>query len=77
MYQHSNSHGVYYCPKCDRSVPKERLEEIDLELVEKFGKSCLRTMRCPVCETEFIDLEKVRPGGESHVGEIRGKESKS
>jgi hypothetical protein len=73
MYLHSNAEDVYYCPKCDRSVSKERLVEIDAELGEKFGMSCLRSMRCPVCETEFIDLERVAPGGEDHVGETRGK----
>ena len=76
MYLHSNAYAVYYCPRCDRSISRERLMEIDTELREKFGKSCLGSMRCPVCETEFIDLEKVAPGGDRHVGEIRGKDTK-
>jgi hypothetical protein len=63
--------SVYYCPKCDRSVSREHLEKVDAELVARFGKSCLATMRCPVCDSEFIDLEQVRPGGETHVGEKR------
>lgn len=62
---------VYYCPKCDRTVSRERLEEIDTELAERFGKSCLSSMRCPVCDTEFIDLDKVPPGGEDRVGRAR------
>ncbi|MGB2582441.1 MAG: hypothetical protein WBD03_08260 [Thermoplasmata archaeon] len=64
---------MYYCPKCDRSISKERLVEIDAELRERFGRSCLPSLRCPVCETEFIDLEKVESGGEKLVGEVRRK----
>ncbi len=63
--------SVYYCPKCDRTVSRERLEQIEADLVGRFGKSCLTTMRCPVCDTDFIDLGDVRPGGEGHVGEAR------
>jgi hypothetical protein len=77
MYEHLDSCNVYYCPKCDRSVPKERLVEIDSELRERFGKSSLSGMRCPVCETEFIDLDKVEAGGERHVGTVRRKDAES
>jgi len=63
--------SVYYCPKCDRTVSKERMEQIDLELRSKFGKSCAETLRCPVCDTTFIDLDKVAPGGEKHVGRTK------
>lgn len=73
MYQHINVYDVYYCPKCDRSISRERLVEIDAELRERFGRSGLPGLKCPVCETEFIDLEKVQPGGEGHVGETRKK----
>lgn len=62
---------VYYCPKCDKTVSRERLEQVEADLVEKFGKSCLSTMRCPVCDTEFVDLDRVPPGGDRHVGEVR------
>lgn len=62
---------VYYCPKCDRAVSRERLEQIDPELAERFGKSCLYSMKCPVCDTDFIDLDKVPPGGDSHVCKAR------
>ncbi len=75
MYEECNAQTVYYCPKCDRSVSRERLVEIDAELRERFGRSCLPSLRCPVCETEFIDLEKVEPGGEKLVGEVRRKEA--
>lgn len=63
--------SVYYCPKCDRTISRERLEQVDADLSERFGKSCLATMRCPVCDTDFIDLGDVTPGGEKHVGEAR------
>jgi len=75
MYRECHAQAVYYCPKCDRSVPKERLAQVDAELRERFGRSCMQSMRCPVCETEYIDLDKVAPGGEKHVGEVRGKDS--
>ena len=69
--------SVYYCPKCDRTIPKERLEEIDAELRARFGKGCLSTMKCPVCDTEFIDLDRVTPEGGKHVGEKRRKEAET
>ncbi|HIH01477.1 TPA: hypothetical protein HA259_05310, partial [Thermoplasmata archaeon] len=63
---------MYYCPKCDRTVPKERLAEIDADLKERFGKGCMESMKCPVCDTEFIDMDSVKSGGEKHVGGVRG-----
>ena len=73
MYQQLDFSVVYYCPKCDRTIPKERLEEIDADLKERFGKGCIESMKCPVCDTEFIDMDQVQPGGEKHVGESRRK----
>ena len=73
MYGECYALVVYYCPKCDRTIPKERLEEIDADLKERFGKGCLESMKCPVCETEFIDMASIQPGGEKHVGEVRRK----
>ena len=67
--------NVYYCPKCDRTIPKERLEESDSELRARFDKGCMRSMKCPVCDTEFIDLDHVSPGGGRYVGEKRRNES--
>jgi len=75
MYQHINAYDVYYCPKCDRSVSRERLVEIDAELRERFGRCCLPSLICPVCETEFIDLEKVESGGDRHVRDAKRKEA--
>ncbi len=65
---HSN---VYYCPKCDRTISRERLLGICTELESKFGKSPATTFCCPVCDTEFIDLDRVSSGGEKHVGDTR------
>jgi hypothetical protein len=62
---------VYYCPKCDQKIPKERLQDVDARLRERFGVDRLSCLRCPVCDFELIDLDKVRAGGEKHVGEIR------
>ena len=61
---------VYYCPKCDRILPKERVEEADKELRTRFGIDKLSSLRCPVCDTEYIDLDKVAKGGEKHVGKV-------
>lgn len=59
---------MYYCPKCDRTIPKEKISEADRELRERFGVDKLSRLVCPVCDTEYIDLDKVRKGGEKNVG---------
>ncbi len=58
---------MYYCPKCDRSIAKERVEEADRELRERFGVAALSSLRCPVCDCEYIDLDRVQEGGQSHA----------
>lgn len=73
MYGDAHAETVYYCPKCDRSISKERVEAADAELRERFGKTSLSSLTCPVCGTEYIDLEKVSPGGEEHVGKAGNK----
>jgi ssDNA-binding Zn-finger/Zn-ribbon topoisomerase 1 len=65
---------MYYCPKCDRTIPKDRIEQADLELRSKYGITKLSSLRCPVCDTEFIDLDRCRQGGSEHVGKS-GKKS--
>jgi len=62
---------MYYCPKCDRTIKKDRVEAADLELRSRFGVASLSTLRCPVCDTEYIDLDRVKDGGRSHVGKTR------
>ena len=59
--------SVYYCPKCNRKIAKERLEEADRELRERFGVTKLSSLRCPVCDCEYIDLDRVKEGGEKHA----------
>ena len=62
--------NVYYCPKCDKTISKDRVEKIDTELRERFGVEKLSRLRCPVCDAEYIDLDKVAKGGEKNVGKI-------
>ncbi|MEM0343587.1 MAG: hypothetical protein QXQ13_08190 [Thermoplasmata archaeon] len=62
---------MYYCPKCDRTIPKDRVEQADRELRQRFGISKLSELRCPVCDTPFVDLDKCREEGKRHVGETR------
>lgn len=62
---------VYYCPKCDRTISKERVEQADRELRTKFGIDKLSSLRCPVCDTEYMDLDRVKKGGIEHVGKSR------
>jgi ssDNA-binding Zn-finger/Zn-ribbon topoisomerase 1 len=64
---------MYYCPKCDRTIPKDRIEQADLELRSKYGITKLSSLRCPVCDAEFIDLDRCRQGGSEHVGKSRKK----
>ncbi len=73
IYGYCNHERVYYCPKCDRTLPKDRVEQADRELRATFGNASLAGLRCPVCGSDYIDLEKVRPGGEKHVGATRRK----
>jgi len=62
---------VYYCPKCDRTIPKELVGKVDRELKERFDIDRLSKRRCPVCDTDYIDLDKVPEGGRKHVGKGR------
>lgn len=64
---------MYYCPKCDRSIAKEKVEETDRELRERFGVMTLSSLRCPVCDCEYIDLDRVTEGGQKHAGKARRK----
>ncbi len=59
---------MYYCPKCDRTISKDKVKEVDAELRARFGVDKLTRLRCPVCDAEYIDLDKVQKGGEKHVG---------
>lgn len=45
-----------YCPKCEKRVKKERLEELEKELKERFDDNSLGRGLCPVCGTTLIHL---------------------
>jgi len=47
-----------YCPRCERTIKNEKLEELDQELKSKFGKDSIERGKCPVCDTPLIDLKK-------------------
>jgi hypothetical protein len=64
---------MYYCPKCDRTITKERVEQADRELRAQFGITKLSSLRCPVCDADYIDLDKCKRGGAEHVGKSREK----
>ena len=47
-----------YCPRCDRTINKERLKDLDQELKRKFNKDSLEHGKCPVCDTLLIKTEQ-------------------
>jgi ssDNA-binding Zn-finger/Zn-ribbon topoisomerase 1 len=49
-----------YCPKCDKTIEKERLEEVNRQLKGRFKNDSLEKGKCPVCSTELIDLDNAR-----------------
>jgi len=48
-----------YCARCDKSIPKDDLEKLSKELIEKFGNKSLLMGKCPVCGTTLIDMDKI------------------
>lgn len=51
--------GCLYCVKCDKTIPKEELEERARRLLEMFGNESLSVGKCPVCGTVLIDMDEV------------------
>jgi ssDNA-binding Zn-finger/Zn-ribbon topoisomerase 1 len=51
--------GCIYCPRCDKSIPKEEIEERSRQLLALSGSDSLRKGVCPVCGTRMIDTDKV------------------
>jgi ssDNA-binding Zn-finger/Zn-ribbon topoisomerase 1 len=47
-----------YCPKCDKTIKRERIAEVNLTLKEKFKSDNLERGLCPVCGTRLFDLSK-------------------
>ena len=51
--------GCLYCARCDKTIPKEELEERAKRLFEMFGNESLLSGKCPVCGTVLIDMDEV------------------
>lgn len=47
---------VAYCVVCKKSIPLDRIEEIEKELAE-FGQT-IKNHRCPVCGTPLVIREE-------------------
>ena len=47
-----------YCPKCNKTIKDERLEEVNKQLVEQFNKDSLSKGNCPVCGTRLMKSDK-------------------
>lgn len=47
-----------YCPKCDKTIKRERIAEVNLTLKERFKSDSLERGLCPVCGTRLFDLSK-------------------
>jgi ssDNA-binding Zn-finger/Zn-ribbon topoisomerase 1 len=53
-----------YCPRCDKTIKKERLAQANRELKERFGSSALDKGLCPVCGCRLLDRDATRRKGE-------------
>ena len=47
-----------YCPKCNKTIKDERLEEVNKQLVEQFNRDSLSKGKCPVCGTGLLKSDK-------------------
>jgi ssDNA-binding Zn-finger/Zn-ribbon topoisomerase 1 len=47
-----------YCPKCDKTIKRERIAEVNITLKERFKSDNLERGLCPVCGTRLFDLSK-------------------
>ncbi|MDH7508393.1 MAG: hypothetical protein QHH00_03225 [Methanomassiliicoccales archaeon] len=47
---------MYYCPRCEKGIRKERIDEIDKKLKEMFNLDSLSRKICPVCGCSLIEL---------------------
>ncbi len=52
--------GCVYCPKCDKSIPKDEVEERSKQLKAMTGRDTLSKGICPVCGTRMIDMDKTK-----------------
>ena len=46
-----------HCPRCNKSIDKAKIEEIDARLMNTFQNDSLRRGKCPVCGTPLIDTD--------------------
>jgi ssDNA-binding Zn-finger/Zn-ribbon topoisomerase 1 len=49
-----------YCPKCDRTIPDEKVQEISKELEARFKSDALANGQCPVCKTPLLASKERR-----------------
>ncbi len=42
-----------YCPKCDKTMNDDKLEEVSARLKE-MGNTLLEEGKCPVCSTDLL-----------------------
>ncbi len=49
-----------HCPRCQRTISPEKLEEKREALRREFGNDDLDRGLCPVCGTKMVDLRRVR-----------------
>jgi len=47
-----------YCPKCDKTIKRERIAAANLALKERFKNDNLERGLCPVCGMRLFDLSK-------------------
>jgi uncharacterized protein with PIN domain len=47
-----------YCPKCDKTIKRERIAAVNLTLKENFKNNNLEKGLCPICGTRLFDLSK-------------------
>ncbi|MEI6796227.1 MAG: hypothetical protein WCK39_05115 [Methanomassiliicoccales archaeon] len=43
-----------YCPKCNKTIKDDRVEELNAELQRKFKNDALSKGLCPVCQTPLV-----------------------
>jgi|WetSurMetagenome_2_1015567.scaffolds.fasta_scaffold45219_2 ssDNA-binding Zn-finger/Zn-ribbon topoisomerase 1 len=46
-----------YCPKCEKTIKKDRIKQVNQELKDRFNKDSLEKGQCPVCGTRLLDPE--------------------
>jgi ssDNA-binding Zn-finger/Zn-ribbon topoisomerase 1 len=49
-----------YCPKCEKTIKKERIKQVNQELKDRFNMDSLEKGQCPVCGTGLLDPEAKR-----------------